>query len=99
MISIVFAYVVLSVIAANLPFVIERSLLRFGSAKRMKPWYERMVELLLLYIVVLIVGRLIESRFSAVHGQGWPFFVSTIALFLVGAYPSLVWRYFWRRAG
>jgi hypothetical protein len=90
---------VLAVIAANLPFLSERILLVFAAPKAGKPLYWRLLELLLLYILVGLLAMWLESRFGPVHGQGWQFFVTTFALFVVAAYPGFVIRYFWRKPG
>ena len=51
------------------------------------------------FLAVYIVAWLLESRFSDPHPQHWQFFVTTLALFAVLAWPGFVWRYFWRQPG
>ena len=48
----------------------------------------------------LAVGGLaygLESQVSPVHVQKWQFYVTTLALFLVLAFPGFIARFFWRR--
>ncbi|WP_255987878.1 DUF2818 family protein [Chitinolyticbacter albus] len=89
----------LAALAANLPFFSERILfvLAPGSGRKSFAW--RALELVLLYGSVGALGLLLESRLSPIHAQNWPFYATTLCLFLVAAFPGFVWRYFWRRPG
>ncbi len=89
--------IVLALLAANVPFINDR-LFIFGPAfAQRKPLWVRLLEWLTLYLLVGAVVWLLEQRQGAVHSQGWPFYVTTVCLFLVAAYPGFVWRYLWRR--
>jgi hypothetical protein len=53
--------------------------------------------LLVLYLLVGVFARVLESRQMPVHSQDWQFYVSTLALFLVFAFPGFVLRQFWKQ--
>ncbi len=79
--------------AANLPFLNERFLavlrLRSGS----KGLALRLLELVLLYSLVGVIGLLLEQRLGQIYPQGWEFYAITGSLFLTLAFPGFVWRY------
>ncbi len=95
------AYLVLAALAANLPFISERRLLvlplPLGATRKAFIW--RLIELFLLYVLLGLVGRWLESRISPLHSQEWPFYATTFALFIIAGYPGFVIRYFWRKPG
>lgn len=82
----------LALVLANLPFANQRL---FGVVARgnTKPGFLRLIELLVLYFVVGIAGRLLESHAGNVFAQGWQFYAVTICVFLVCAFPGFTWRY------
>jgi hypothetical protein len=90
--------IALMAVFANFPFFTESV---FG-LKRLKqgakPGFVRLVELLLLYLIVLGIGRLIESSIGNAFPQGWQFYATTGCLFLVLGFPGFVFRYLRRRA-
>ena len=102
--------VVIAFIAANLPFANERvfglfafpfgkgslKATRTGQARR-KPFVARLLELLVLYFLVGLVGYLLESRIGNVFAQGWEFYAVTGCLFLVLAFPGFVFKYLRKR--
>jgi len=93
--------VVLAVLAANLPFLSERLLgvmslhgrRGWVSARGLKAFWVRCLELLVLYAMVGWIARLVEGRIGGVAPQGWEFYVITASLFVVFAYPGFVYRY------
>ena len=89
----------LAVIAANLPFLSEKVFFFVMPKSGKKAFVFRLCELLLLYVFVGVFAYWLESRLSPVHQQNWPFYASTLALFIVFAWPGFVWRYFWRKPG
>ncbi len=89
----------LAVIAANLPFFSEKLFFIAQTKQEHKAFVFRMLELLLLYVCVGLIAYLLEVRLSPVHQQKWPFYATTLALFIVFAWPGFVWRYFWRKPG
>ncbi len=89
----------LAIIAANLPFLSERILFVKVPATGRKAFGWRLLEWGLLYLIVGLFARLLESQRTPVHTQGWAFYVITLALFIVFAWPGFVWRFFWRKPG
>lgn len=90
----------LAVLAANLPFFNERlfALVRLPS-RPIKPFWLRLIELVVLYFLVGAVAYLLEARIGSVFRQGWEFFAVTGCLFLVLSFPGFVYRYLRRRPG
>lgn len=91
--------ILLAAVAANLPFVNERFLAFLPLSGSIKPVWMRLIELLLLYLLVGIIAFLLEGRVGRVHSQDWQFYVVTLCLFLVLAFPGFVMRYLRRRQG
>jgi len=91
----------LALAGANLPFVNERlfglvALPAGGAADgegRGKRFPVRLLELVVLYFLVGLVARLLESRIGSVFVQGWEFYAVTGCMFLVLAFPGFVMRY------
>ena len=83
---------VLAVLAANTPFLTERILL-LGPKRAPKSMGWRLLELLLLWLLVMLVGMSLEARIGQRHAQGWEFFAVFGFLFLTLAFPGFVWRY------
>lgn len=90
----------LAALAANLPFINERllALVRLPSFP-VKPFWLRLLELVILYFVVGTLAYLLEARIGGVFRQGWEFYAVTACLFLVLAFPGFVNRYLRRRHG
>ena len=95
--------VAVALAAANLPFANERVFgfvslkpAQTGQARR-KPFLARLLELLVLYFLVGLVGYLLESRIGNVFAQGWEFYAVTGCLFLVLAFPGFVFTYLRKR--
>jgi len=54
----------------------------------------RLLEWLVLYFVVGALGIGLEQKIMGnVHAQGGEFYVVTLCLFLVFAFPGFIWRY------
>ena len=88
----------LMVVAANFPFLTESLLGVWRLKQADKPFYIRLLELVLLYFVVLGVARLLESNSGNAFSQGWQFYAVTVCLFLVLAFPGFILRYLRRRS-
>ena len=87
-------------LAANLPFLNERWLLVGARAKAAgKPFFMRLLELVLLYFLVGALALLIEQRAGQIAPQGWEFYAVTAALFVTLAFPGFVYRYLMQRKG
>lgn len=94
----VWLLIVLAAMLANLPFINER-LFGFISLPRLqvKPFWLRLVELLVLYVLIGLIGWAIESSLGNVFRQKWQFYVTTLTLFLVMGFPGFVYRYLLRK--
>lgn len=87
----------ISVLAANLPWFSER-LFYLVPLKGGKPLGWRVLELIALYFVMGGIARLAESKvMGQAASQHWEFYAVTACLFLVFAFPGFVYRYLWRR--
>jgi hypothetical protein len=85
-------------LSANMPFFTE-SLFGFVRLKTLpKSFPLRLLELAVLYMLVLGVAHLLESRMGNAFHQEWQFYAMTICLYLVLAFPGFVWRYLRRRS-
>ena len=91
--------IILAAVAANMPFMNERFLTLFPLSGATKPLWMRLIELLILYFVVGGIAYLLEGRIGRVHSQDWQFYVVTLCLFLVLAFPGFVMRYLRRKQG
>lgn len=93
----VIALLLAALVAANLPFLVERIffVLRAKGGQKALGW--RLLELVLLYFLVGGIALLLERKTGAPQQQNWEFYAITACLFLVLAYPGFVYRYLWRR--
>jgi hypothetical protein len=91
--------ILLAALAANLPFFTERvfGVLPWRSAA--KPFWLRLVEMFVLYLLLGLVASLLEARLGNRFPQRWEFYAVTGCLFIVLAYPGFVHRYLRRRQG
>jgi len=91
----------LAFVAANLPFLFERVLFVMRPPGGVKNFAWRLLEMLLLWLLVGIFAAVLEKgSFGGVYPQGWEFYVTTLCLFVVFAFPGFIYRYLWhaRRA-
>ena len=83
-----------ALVFANLPFINESV---FGfipyRAGRRKPFFVRLIELIVLYFVVGAIAYGLEARIGNVFMQTWEFYAISACLFLVLAFPGFVLRY------
>jgi hypothetical protein len=109
----VWLLIVIALAAANLPFINERlfALIPLGAGKRVaadvgatevvsapdKSFFLRLIELLVLYGLVGLLGFLFESTLGNPFKQRWEFYAITFSLFVVLAFPGFVIRYLIRR--
>jgi len=93
----VWLVIALAALFANWPFISQRHLLLGFAVRPHKALALRLMEMLLLYCVVGLIGRLLEWRLGAVHLQGWAFYVVTVAVFVTLGFPGFVWRYLLRK--
>jgi hypothetical protein len=90
--------------AANLPFFNERlfGLISLGPAAgeaRTKPFVVRLLELIVLYFLVGLLARTLESRIGNLFVQAWEFYAVSACMFVVLAFPGFVMRYLRKRRG
>lgn len=62
-----------------------------------KPFLAQLIEVLVLYAMVGIVGFAFEANIGNPFKQGWEFYAITLSLYLVLAYPGFVLRYLLHR--
>jgi hypothetical protein len=62
-----------------------------------KSFFDRLLEVLVGYVLVGTLGFALELNLGNAFPQGWEFYAVTLALFLVLGYPGFVWRYMLRR--
>jgi len=62
-----------------------------------KSFWLRLIELLVLYGLVGLLGYLFESTIGNPFKQRWEFYAITFSLFVVLAFPGFVVRYLMRR--
>lgn len=98
----VWLLIALALLSANLPFLTEKvfALLpyRRGATAAAKPFWLRLAEVLVSYLIVGAIGFAFESALGNRFSQGWQFYAITLCLYLVMAYPGFVYRYLYRRA-
>jgi hypothetical protein len=89
----------IALIAANLPFLVERLFFFKRPASGAKHLGWRLLELVVLYFVVGGIGLLLEKKGGDIHAQNWEFYAVTASLFAVFAFPGFIYRYLWRKKG
>lgn len=92
----VWLVILVSVIAANLPFFTERVFI-LGPRRDPKSLAWRLLELLVLWGLTLTIGFALEARSGQRQPQGWEFYAAFGCLFLTLGFPGFVWRYLRRR--
>lgn len=85
--------IILAIFTANMPFLNERLFAIIPIRASIKPFWLRLIELIILYLALGFIARLLEARLGNVFVQTWEFFAVTSFLFLVLAYPGFVFRY------
>ena len=58
-----------------------------------KSFFERLLELLVFYALIGVLGFALEANLGNRFQQGWEFYAITLSLFVVLGYPGFVWRY------
>lgn len=62
-----------------------------------KPVVDRLLEVLVGYVLVGTLGHALELNLGNAYVQHWEFYAVTLALFVVLGYPGFVWRYMMKR--
>jgi hypothetical protein len=86
-----------ALVAANLPFMNERWLAAGPVAAPHKPFWGRLAELFVLYLLVGGLALALERRAGQIYPQGWEFYAITATLFVTLAFPGFVYRYLAKR--
>ncbi|WP_368649303.1 DUF2818 family protein [Castellaniella ginsengisoli] len=68
-----------------------------GGTGGVKSFFDRLLEVLVGYVLVGTLGFSLELNLGNAFPQRWEFYAVTLALFLVLGYPGFVWRYMLRR--
>jgi len=94
----VWILIALAFAAANLPFVNERFLAMIPMRRHLtKPAWTVVVELILLYVVVGVLGYAFETALVNPFPRGWAFYAITLCIFLVLGFPGFIYRYLLKR--
>jgi hypothetical protein len=97
----VWLLIALALVSANLPFLTEKIFVllpyRRSGDPASKPFWLRLVEVLVFYFAVGAIGFAFESSLGNRFAQGWQFYAITLCLYLVMAYPGFVYRYLFQR--
>lgn len=84
-------FLLLSLLAANLPWLTERRLFVLPPLEGGKPWPYRLLEWLIMYAVAIGAGLLLEQKATGqTHAQDWEFYAITACLFMVLALPGVI---------
>ena len=90
---------ILAFVAANLPFLVERIFFVAQPKIGSKNVVWRLLEWVVMFFVVGGIAMMLEGKLGDIHRQNWEFYAVNAALFVVFAYPGVVYRYLWRRRG
>lgn len=92
---IIWGLLALALFAANLPFINNRLyFFKAAATGKKKSVFIRLLELIVLYFVVGLVGLLLENKVNGqIHPQDWEFYAITFFMFLVFALPGFIYRY------
>ena len=94
--SAVWLVLVLALFGANAPFMSDNVFLVMP-LKSPKPWWMRVAEVLVLYFIVGGISLALEQRLGQIYPQHWEFYVVSLSMFLVFAFPGFVVRFLLRR--
>ena len=89
----VWIVLLLSMVAANLPWMSNRVFFVREPKSGHKSAWQRLLEWLLLYFIVggIVIG--LEQKITGTrHAQDWEFYAVTACLFLVFALPGFIYR-------
>ncbi len=94
--SAVWLVLVLALFGANAPFMSDNVFLVMP-LKSPKAWWMRVAEVLVLYFIVGGISLALEQRLGQIYPQHWEFYVVSLSMFLVFAFPGFVVRFLLRR--
>ena len=86
--------IAVALVLANLPFFNESvfAVIPYRAGRR-KPFFVRLIELIVLYFVVGAIAYMLEARIGNAFVQTWEFYAISGCLFVVLAFPGFVVRY------
>jgi len=87
--------ILLAVVTANLPFVNEKVFALIPVSRKL--FVVRLGELAVYYLIVGLIGMVLESRIGTGFPQTWEFYWIGAFVFLVLAFPGFVVRYLRKR--
>ena len=94
--SAVWLVLVMALFGANAPFMSDHAFLVMP-LKSPKAWWMRVAEVLVLYFIVGGISLALEQRLGQIYPQHWEFYVVSLSMFLVFAFPGFVVRFLLRR--
>ena len=84
---------VLAVVCANIPWISQRFFLIWNPPAGKKAWM-RFVEWFCYYLLIGLIAMGLEKKtLGVLHQQDWEFYVTTLSLFLVCAFPGFLYRH------
>jgi len=85
---------IISFVAANLPWISERFFIVFMPAGGVKRVWMRLIEWLVFLLLCIVFSFGFEQKsLGSVHSQDWEFYAVFISLFVVFAFPAFVYRH------
>ena len=87
------AFLLLAMIAANLPFVSAKLFFVFSIAPKKSFWLI-LAEFMFYFMVIGLLARFLEIQsYGAVYKQGAHFYIINLILFFIFAFPGFIFRY------
>lgn len=84
-------FILVALVAANLAFVSSKFLFIKPLEQKHVGWC--LLEMLIWYVVIGLIGYSLETLMGNVFPKRWEFFAVTVCLFLVAAFPGFTWRF------
>lgn len=95
----VWLVIVIALVAANLPFVNQRTLAAWPRRKPgRKGLGQQLLEWFGMYLLVGLFSLALERNAGQIYPQGWEFYATTLALFATFAFPGFVYSHLVRHA-
>ena len=92
--TIIIIFLIVAVIAANLPWISERLFGLIALKSEKKSAWLCLLEWFILYFLIGLIALGLEKKFtSEIYSQDWEFYASTLCLFLVFALPGFIYRF------
>ncbi len=87
------AFLLLAMIAANLPFLSAKLFFVFSIAPKKSFWLT-LAEFIFYFFLIGMLARFLEIQsYGAVYKQGIVFYIISLILFVIFAFPGFVLRY------